>query len=429
MNISLLIQRQILQIREGGRKVFFRKLRIASRLALSELINFPSYILALPFVLLIRLLRPWLLIRFGRLVSSRIGHFAANPEIYLCERENGINVPDKCHIDIFFLNCKPISNYQLEKMWKRVLRVWPAWLVRPLIKVNKLIPDSKAHEIVDNTQHDRDVNNLLDQTKPHIVFTKEEVRKGEDGLRKIGIPELAPFVCFLVRDNAYLNSPDLSYHNYRDCNIHNYMLAAEELIKKGYFVIRMGHKVKEGIKNLNPKYIDYATNGMRTDFMDIYLGATCTFCVTTGAGWDAIPVSLFRKPVVYTNLVPFGYLLTFSEKFLLMTKRHFHAGRELTISEIFSYNVGFCMRAEDYEKERVELIENTPNELKNVIIEMAERIERIWEPAAEDESLQNKFWKIFPVNAIDAYKGARLHGKILARFSAVYLRQNQTWIR
>jgi putative glycosyltransferase (TIGR04372 family) len=50
---------------------------------------------------------------------------------------------------------------------------------------------------------------------------------------------------------------------------------------------------------------------MKSDFMDIYLGAKCTFCISTDAGWEAVPALVSQKPTIFTNLAPFGYLPTF----------------------------------------------------------------------------------------------------------------------
>src|SRR5438132_1828901 len=56
----------------------------------------------LPFglvgALALRAIRPWLLIRIGILTSERIGHLAANTELYLCERDAGINRPVGAYI-------------------------------------------------------------------------------------------------------------------------------------------------------------------------------------------------------------------------------------------------------------------------------------------------------------------------------------------
>lgn len=428
MSATSIIERQISQIRQGGRAVLFRKMKRVSW----ALLKLPLFILAIPVVAVIRLIKPWLLVRWGGLGSPRIGHFALNIELYLCERGVGINMPRQRHVDIFFME-GPICNQQLAKMWKRALRVWPAWILSPIFHINRLISGGAVHEIGNNTQHDRDVHNLLDRFPPHLKFTAEEDTRGEAGLRAIGVSPGAPFVCLTVRDSAYLDAHipavDWSYHNYRDNDIQNYVLAVEELADRGYFVIRMGAKVHETIKSGHPRVIDYAANGMRSDFMDIYIAAKCDFCISGGNGFTAVPL-VFRRPIVYVNVVAFGYLCTFSAKFIGITKHHFavQKNRELTLREIFTHGVGLCLRTSDYESKGIQLIEDTPEEIRDVVIEMAERLNGTWQAHEDDEALQRKFWEIFPTDAVDARWGRPLHGEIRSRIGAEFLRQNRAWL-
>jgi putative glycosyltransferase (TIGR04372 family) len=430
MNAETFIERQLLQIQQGGRAVLFRKMKRA----LQMLLKLPFYILSVPVVLVIRRIRPWLLVRWSGLVSGRIGHFAANTEMYLCERDVGIDVPTQRHVDLFYMG-GPLCNQQLAIMWKRVLRVWPSWILAPISLVNRLIPGGAVHEIGNNTQHDRDVHNLLDRFPPHLKFTPEEEACGEAGLRALGIPHGAHFVCLIVRDSAYLDAHQpgewsWSYHNYRDTDIKNYILSAEELADRGYFVIRMGAKVREAMKSAHPRVIDYAANGMRSDFMDIYIGAKCVFCISTGTGLDEIP-EMFRRPIVYVNFVPLGYLHTFRKEFISLTKMHVleKEGRILTMREIFNHGVGFYTHTADYTSKGVELIENTPEEIRDVAIEMAERLNGTWQPPEDDESLQRRFWEIFFTNAVDTDQGRPAHGEIRSRFGAHFLRNNRDWLR
>ena len=371
--------------------------------------------------------------RFQALVSTRIGHFAGNTEIYLCKRDANINIPVQKYIDIFYIT-EPVSNKQLALMWKRVLHIWPSWIVAPIIRVNRLVPNGGCHEVGQNIQTALDVHNLLNRFPSHLNFTSDEETRGNAVLQEMGLPIDAQFVCLHVRDSAYLSSHipdnDWSYHNYRDSDIQNYVLAAEALAECGYFVIRMGAKVNASINSTNPKIIDYATNGMRSDFMDIYLGGKCSFCITTGSGWDSIP-EIFRRPIVYVNMVPLGCLHTSGSKFLSITKQHvWNSSRKaLTLSEIFSNGVGFCMDAQHFQLQGVELIENTSEEIRDVAMEMAERIDGAWNPHADDESLQQRFWELYPTNALDSYSGNQLHGEIRARFGAIFLRNNLEWLQ
>ncbi len=412
---------QLVQIIKGGRAVLIRKIILAAQLI-------PAFLL----VMLIRLIKPFLLVRWGEMSSPRIGHFAANTELYLCERDANINVPKQRHLDIFLMD-PLICNLQLEKMWRRVIRVWPLfWLLPAIRRVNSLFPGAEVHEIGDNSQSDRDVHNLLDRFPAHLSFTAEEQVLGNNGLRKMGIPPGALFVCLIVRDAAYLNShqeKDWSYHNYRDSEIRNYVLAAETLAERGYYVIRMGAKVNEAMKSSSPRIIDYATNGMRSDFMDIYLGATCVFCISVGTGFDAIPI-IFRRPVAFVNFVPAGYFPTFSKRYLGIFKRHLDRKNnyELTLKEIFLRGCGLTDRTVEFAFKDVKLLDNTPEEIRDLVIEMAERLSGTWKEHPDDKILQQRFWEIFPSDAKDVVAGNPLHGEIHASFGATFLRNNRAWL-
>ena len=122
------------------------------------------------------------------------------------------------------------------------------------------------------------------------------------------------------RDSYYLEKTfpgvDWSYHNYRDSEIDNYLLAAEALTERGYFVFRMGVVANKPMKSNNSKIIDYVNTELRSDFMDVYLGAKCSFCVSTKHGFEEVPL-IFGRPIAFLGM-PLGDLHTHSEKFFLL---------------------------------------------------------------------------------------------------------------
>ena len=59
------------QIKNGGLITVLKKLRTLAFLIL----QIPIYLISIPSVILIRLIKPWYLIRWDGLTSSRIGHF------------------------------------------------------------------------------------------------------------------------------------------------------------------------------------------------------------------------------------------------------------------------------------------------------------------------------------------------------------------
>jgi putative glycosyltransferase (TIGR04372 family) len=392
-----------------------------------------TFILFFPVLVFIRLLSPLVLFRFGPLISSRIGHFAANTELYLCEKSTGINVPNQRYLDFFYFDEKIICNSQLAKMWKRTLNIVPFWFFSPITSYISYLPGGSKHLVGKNTQHDRDVHNLLDKYPSQLSFTDEEEEIGKNALISMGIPPTNQFVCFLVRDKEYLSKKlpgfEWDYHSYRDCSIENFGLAALELISRGYYVVRMGAVVEKPFPIDNPKIIDYGYKGLRSDFMDIYLGAKCSFCVSSGAGWDAVPSYLFRKPSVFTNLVPFGYIPTYRKDFICITKHHIdlYTNIELSLTQIYERGVGYCMKSKEYSDNGVALKENTEEEIRDIVLEMEERLTGNFKENEEYLELQSKFWALFPSSFCDE-RGVPLHGKILGSYGHKYLKTNQDWI-
>ena len=119
---------------------------------------------------------------------------------------------------------------------------------------------------------------------------------------------------------------NIAHNKFRDFKIKNFKEAAEALANRGYYVFRMGAKVNEKLKSNNKKIIDYANSNLRSEFMDIFLGAKCNFCISTGHGFDMLPY-VFNKPIGIMS-VPVGDLRSHSKRFLLLTKKHYSLNKK-----------------------------------------------------------------------------------------------------
>ena len=53
--------------------------------------------------------------------------------------------------------------------------------------------------------------------------------------------------------------------------------------KKDIMVFGMGAYAEKEFKTKNPKIIDYVNSNLKSDFMDVFLGAKCSFCLSTSA--------------------------------------------------------------------------------------------------------------------------------------------------
>ena len=356
---------------------------------------------ALVAVIAARVARPLVLVRIGRLPSHEIGHYATNVEVHLCEREAGVHDLPRRTIDLWYrAPGHPVANRQLDRMWARVIRIVPSWLGRWADAVNRALPGGAAHAIV---HHDRDAHGLYPTMPPHLGFTDAERRVGEEFLRRVTGESHPRWVCLAVRDAAYkraqFSDRDAHKDSYRNASIANYRLAARRLAEDGYWVFRMGAAVAEPLGVDHPRVVDYATNGMRTDFLDVYLGAHCAFCITTGLGIDSIP-EIFRRPRLFTNYIPVANFGKYGPDVVIVPREYesVRDGRPLGLRELISLGDGLtsCTSSYGYEAAGVRTTDNDADVIAEAALELRAMVEGREIPRdASADGRQRGFWSLY----------------------------------
>jgi len=335
--------------------------------------------------------------------SERIGHFTSDVEAYLCTRD--IDPPNKPTIDV--ISCpEPVCNQQLKKMWDRSLTISSGtWFWKILDYACRFWTSTKDHHISLSGRYDD--FNLFKTTTPHLSFTKEEIQLGHILLEQMGIPEGAKWICIHNRDGAYLNnalgSADWEHHSYRDFSVKSMVQAAEELSQKGYYIVRMGAIVEEELVTNSYKVIDYASSEYRSEFADIYLLANCNAYIGSDAGIACVPL-IFRKPLAYINhsLTLLDTLISeiiYPYPFITKHIWHKEKRRYLSLREIFELGLMGASETLVFKEAEVNVIENKPCEIRDLAIEVDERLKGIWRPQSGDEELQQQFWSIYRQHA------------------------------
>jgi len=103
----------------------------------------------------------------------------------------------------------------------------------------------------------------------------------------------------------------------------------------------------------------------------------------------------------------------------LVIFKKFHLNKEnrdMSFSEIIKLEFGSIDTNEIFSELNLKLIENTPDEIQSVTIEMDERLNGTWQTTEEDDELQKRFWALFGPEKL---KSPDL------RIGAEYLRQNK----
>ena len=402
---------QLLSFFKGN--VYLKKRRIT--ILIFHLYLWFAFFYFIIILLFIKLLNKFVIIRFGQLNSSRIGHFSIETELYLIKKKKLSYLKRKV-IDVF---CTQdfICNYYLLRIINSKIIIFPIFLIYPIIYwLNKL----KIKKNIILLGSGEDYGNFLEKNKLIINLSKSDQLLGEKKLKEIGIQENDKIICLIVRDSSYLNKffpfKDWSYHNYRDCDIDNYLDACKKLSDLGYFVFRMGVVSNKFIKISDNRIIDYCNSNLRNEFLDVYIASRCCFGITSGTGFDSL-INVFRKPIIYTNYVPVGPMHVNSSRFLTIIKHHFSYkfNRNLSLKEIYDLNLSASFDGNDFERKEIKLIENTKEEITSSVIEFEKRIST---NNLLNTSLQNEFLVVLK----------KLHAKYGMQSDIIKLTSNKIYL-
>ena len=339
-------------------------MKVLKRLVKATLFGFSFLVL-----LVLKLVQP--IVRFQLCVVGfhRYGHLALEPEIFLAEQEimKAIDASHGRVISIWSLG--PVakqSNRFLAKKWKDELLVLPSWFVGSLQRVGLVFPFLKLEEPKLSITGSL---NGLDKTDSHVSLSAEEMKEGRKRLIEIGINPEKPFVCLIVRDGGHYKSKgDTESAGYELLNfdINNFAGVAEVLIENGFQVVRMGSGSERPFTSKPDGVVDYALSKNRSEFLDIYLAATCEFAVSTQTGPDAVCM-LFRRPVLYVDVTRYCQFFFGSKLATWSPVRLQKNGSILNVSEVVNSEIAWFKDPNLFSKNGISQQKTSSSELKELV--------------------------------------------------------------
>jgi putative glycosyltransferase (TIGR04372 family) len=365
-------------------------------------------------------------IKFVFIYCGRIGHLAAETELFLRRLNNGIYNPNNIYIGL--CGVFPVVNHQLLQMFRRHMIIIVSWWLHKLIILTWLRKTQffhvASHKSFFSSEHYEFNHNEyyeLNNYKQVIRFTNAEEQLGEKQLEKIGIGKKDWFVCIHARDRIYLNEVN-GRNDYRNCDIETFMSAAEYVVSEGGYVFRMGAKVEKPLpKDRNRKIIDFAVENY-SDFMDVYLSTHCKFFIGSATGLANVP-TIFGVPIVLVNEGPFE-CVPFRQGDLYIPKLYYHNGekRFLKTTEILEFGLGRSLINNDLGKpDWLHLVDNTAEEILEVVKEMNLRLDNKYQQTPDDEKNQAEFWSNFKPGHIAYGTPAKIGTHFLQKYSNILL--------
>ena len=237
---------------------------------------------------------------------------------------------------------------------------------------------------------------------PLLRLTGAHRRRGRESLEALGMPGDAWFVSLHVRGSGYHQEAAMWDHNaYRNAPIEDYLPAIEAITARGGWVVRLGDP---SMKPLPPmeRVIDYVHTEVRSDWMDVFLCADARFFIGTCSGPFAVAF-IFGVPIVGTNWFPMAYW-TYSTRDIMVHKllRRVTDGRYLNIRESSRPPLPGMHWPQYYEDHGLEVVDNSPEDIRGAVVEMLDRFDETLEYSAADEDRQRRYKTMSDVAGIEA---------------------------
>lgn len=347
---------------------------------------------AIPLLIVVRVIVPFVHIRFGRFYFDRVGHFAADVGRH---RAQYLLDESKKTLDFWYL---PDDNDCSNAYWAQITRKWfrVHSLVRYLFFWSKIIPFGGANRL--NSMGDygsRDVFGFIEKAKLKLPTGFYEEAKAKKWMAQFGWKEGDPFICLLVRDSAYMkqtfSDDDYSYHDYRNSDVQTYIKAIDYLTSNGVFVLRMGRGMNSRVEYTHDKFIDYAFDLNKSDFLDVWLFANCSLCITTGSGPDMIS-DVFRRPLLVVNYLPLQLLFSWSNA--VHYPKILNNKNSSTPLSLIEYLDQTHLYKSDYDRFGLEIVDLNEDQICEAVKEGWQRVLGEWKESELEAGLHEQFRKI-----------------------------------
>jgi putative glycosyltransferase (TIGR04372 family) len=260
---------------------------------------------------------------------------------------------------------------------------------------------------------------------PLLTFPPEVTSRGWDALAGVGVPQDAWFVGLHVRDSGY-HSHHRTLHNVLNASIMDYLPAIREITRRGGWVIRMGDPAMPALAPL-PNVIDYCHSAIRSDWMDVFLAASCRFFVGTSSG-VCYAAQNYGVPNVLTNWWPPAQR-PWHPGDLFIPKRHRRAADNtlLSLAESLREPFGYC-NSLDYLQtvHGVAVEDNDSEDIRAAVVEMMDCIEGRGDYDQDDIARRDQADGIYRSIAMELYGSSGAFGaSALARD---FLRRNPSFL-
>lgn len=226
---------------------------------------------------------------------------------------------------------------------------------------NKYYPISFAINFYNQATENQNLN------FDYFKLNENQIEKGKEILKKIGIKTSDWYVVMHIRDID-------DTHDFRNSDPNTYLKTIKKIISNGGHVIRMGRNEKIKLPKIKG-LIDYSFSNIKNDFMDIFLAATCKFCIGTSSGFASLP-TYFNKPLMLVNCLPTSSYFELKQQDIFLPKTLIKEkdNKIVEIEKYFNFPIGTYFNNEMYKNNNLIIKNNTEKELESTVVTMIDKV-------------------------------------------------------
>ena len=356
----------------------------------------------------------------GGNILTRLGHLAFEPELYV---KSGLLGWHPQYHAILLAPVKRVANPCLLDYWRRYITI----VSNPLLV--KLLRPLATHPLLRHTitQMSTANGNIRPRSmlwvvqakyeaefgdRPLLTLSESDHERGWRCLQELGVPRDAWFVCLHVREGGYL--PQLSYHSYRDADANTFLLASRAIAERGGWVIRVGDPTMKPLLPVE-QVVDYVHTDVRSDWMDVFCLSQSRFFLGSASGPMSVAAA-FGVPIAAANYGPMG-CGAYTSNALWIPKLYWSIKdhRHLAFDEVLLSPLRAFGMTEEFDAAVVSLVDNSPEDIRDLAVEMMDRLNGAIHYTAEDENLQERFKTLLEAEPEFA-TGARVGREFLSRY-------------
>ena len=186
----------------------------------------------------------------------------------------------------------------------------------------------------------------------------------------------------------------------------------------------MGSGSEKPFGTNRPGIIDYANSASRSEFLDIFIAATCSFAVSTQTGPDAVCLT-FRRPVCYIDVTRFSQFFLGTKLAWWNPAELWQGEKRLTLNNLLSSEIFWIKDPNDFINYGVSQVRSDAEKINQYVEGFINSFEDDLMQSSSENAVTQSVQQL--IEDRTGSRGREQFGRIAAVVNPAFARQSGDW--